>query len=371
MKRLGSLLLSLSALWPLACYVGVRDGAEGSAWGTGGDKPGSDDGADGVDDGADGSAEAADGADDSDGGTADSDGNADFELGVTPMRRLTRAQFLQSTRDLLAIPNWVPMTELPDEGLNQEEFQLPNMVAATVTTTTLDYNRYGDLAKEAAAFAFASDADVESRLGCAPTGEVDECVRAYLLALAERAWGRRVDADDPVLAAFIGVSQDGAAKLDSVRLGVQWAVGSLLQSPEYLYVYPTPRADDDGTMDDHSLARVLALAFRDSVPDAELLELARANELHRTEVLEQQVDRLIAELLDDPSRRRAMLRFFDEWWSMNLVEAVGKDVETFPEFNESLRIAMRRGRRVARRPPVRAAGQLPRDARVGSRVGQR
>ena len=308
-----------------ACYSGFdSDGAPAS--GEGGDGANSDGDSEG----------------ESDGEPGDSDGEGDLEVGPTPMRRLTRAQYVQSTRDLLEIPNWSPaMDSLPDEGLNQEEFQLPNMVAATVTTTTIDYSRYRDAAKEAAALAFESDARVEDRLGCAPSDAGDPCVRDYLLQLAERAWGRAVADDDPVLADLNAIAADGASRLGSVRMGLQFAVASLLQSPEYIYVYPTARADDEGTMDDHSLARMLALAFRDSVPDEELLDLARADALHEPDVLEAQVDRLIAEMIEDPDRRTAVLRFFEEWWSMNVVLAIGKDPEAYPEFDASLRSAMR------------------------------
>ncbi len=305
------------------CYVGWHPERD-TAGGDGG----------GAEDGTAGDGETGG---ETDGEPADSGGDG-FEVSATPMRRLTSAQFVQSTRDILEIPTWVPESALPDEGLNQEEFQLPNMVASTVTTTSGEYENYRKAAKEAAAVAFATDADVQDRLGCAPDAA---CVRDYFVDLAERAWGRHVEADDPVLAGFLAVAEEGETRLGSARLGVQFAAASLLQSPEFLYVYPTPRADDDGAMDDYSLARSLALVFRDSVPDAELLDLARADELHRDDVLAAQVDRLIAEAVEDPSRRRAMMRFFDEWWSTNVVEAIGKDAEAFPEFDEALRTSMR------------------------------
>ncbi len=305
------------------CYVGwdsQRDAAGGDG--------------SGAEAGTGGEAET-EGEPDDEGGDFGDDG---FEVSATPMRRLTSAQFVQSTRDLLEIPTWVPESDLPDEGLNQEEFQLPNMVAATVTTTLQDYTQYRELAKEAAGVAFATDADLQARLPCMPDAA---CVRDYFVDLAERAWGRPVDADDPVLAGLLGVAEEGEMRLGSARLGVQFAVASLLQSPEFLYVYPTPRADDEGAMDDYSLARSLALVFRDSVPDEELLDLARADALHRKEVLEAQVDRLIAEAVEDPTHRGAVMRFFDEWWSTNVIEAIGKDAQAFPEFDEALRTAMR------------------------------
>jgi hypothetical protein len=282
-----------------------------------------------------------DGSGDDDGSAAD-DGADDGSLqaGPVPMRRLTRAQFLQSTRDLLAIPEWEPETALPNDGLNEEEFQLPNMVAATVTTTSLDFSRYRGLAKEAVEVAFVDDAQMEARMGCMPAGADDACVLEYLAATCERAWSRPIGPDDPVLAALSSVVADGQERLGSVRLGLQWAVASIVQSPEFLYVYPASDPEVPGVMDGWSRARTVALMFRDSIPDDTLLARARDGELSDDDVLREEIDRLIAEMKDDPSRRGAVERFFAEWWSTNVIDAIGKDPEAFPEFTDALKASM-------------------------------
>ncbi|MEM7155691.1 MAG: DUF1592 domain-containing protein [Myxococcota bacterium] len=274
-----------------------------------------------------------------DGTEPGSDDEPQLEVGPVPMRRLTRGQYLQSTRDLLALPEWTPQIELPDEGLNEEEFQLPNMVAGTVTTGPVGYNRYRVAAKEAAAAAMGTDADMIQRLGCTPTGPEDPCVVAYLQATTERAFSRAIEDDDPVLQALLRIVVDANDRLGEVRLGVQWALINLLQSPEFLYFYPTDAGN--GQKDAYSKARSLALMFRDSVPDATLIELARDGSLDDDDVLDAQIDRLIGEMLEQPERRGAVLRFFDDWWSMNVVEHVGKNAELFPEFDEQLRSAMK------------------------------
>ncbi|MBL4685298.1 MAG: DUF1588 domain-containing protein [Nannocystaceae bacterium] len=298
-------------------------------------------GADGTDgDGADGGADGdADGGEDDSAGEGSDDDDGGWAVGTTPMRRLTRAQFVQSVRDLLAIPQWVPQTDLPDEGVNEEEFQLPNMVASTVTTTPVGYNRYRIAAKEASALAFATDEAMVARLGCSPTGPQDACVVDYLVVASERAFSRAISQDDPVLLALQDVVVDATERLGSVRLGLQWAMTSLLQSPEFLYFYPVD--DGAGGIDAYSKARSLALMFRDSIPDDALLAHARDGSLDDPELLDLEIDRLIAEMIDDPTQRGAVQRFFDEWWSMTVVEAVGKDPDAFPEFDDALRTAMK------------------------------
>ncbi|MCH9684502.1 MAG: DUF1588 domain-containing protein, partial [Deltaproteobacteria bacterium] len=167
----------------------------------------------------------------------------------------------------------------------------------------------------------------------------DPCVAEYLAVVCEQAFGRQVPDDDPVLAGLLAIVADGTERLGEVRLGLQWAMTSLIQSPELLYFYPV--SDGDGGMDAYSKARSLSLMFRDSVPDAQLLALARDGSLDDRTVFEAQIDRLIAEMLDDPQRRGAVLRFFDEWWSMTVVESVGKNAALFPEFDEALSRAMK------------------------------
>lgn len=302
------------------CYTGL-DETPATGGLSGGHDGADDDGEPGQDDGSDGG----------------SDG--EIEVGPAPMRRLTRAQYRQSVRDLMDLPDWEPYTELPDEGLNEEEFQLPNMVAGTVTTGPVDYNRYRVAAKEAAAAAFDSDEAVTERLGCTPTAADDPCIADYLQRTCEQAFAREVADDDPVLLGLLAIIDDAAERLGGVRLGLQWAVVSLLQSPEFLYFYP--EADGEGGMNAYSKARSLALMFRDSVPDAELLHHARDGSLDDEVVLDEQIDRLIVEMIEDPSRRGAVQRFFDDWWSMNVVEAMGKNSELFPEFDETLRSAMK------------------------------
>jgi hypothetical protein len=314
--------IALSLCLSAGCYSGHSEGPDQDA--------------EGVDDGADG----ADGADGG-GGTADDGGGPGIAAGAVPMRRMTRAQFVQSTRDLLQIPQWVPEAALPDEGLNEEEFQLPNMVSATVTTTSLGYSRYRAVAKEAVGLALATDADMTARLGCTPTGAEDPCVREYLTLTAERAFSRAVPADDAVLATLLDVVADGETRLGSVRLGLQWALISLVQSPEYIYFFPAEDPDAPGVMDDYSKARSISLMFRDSIPDEELLARARAGELSDPAVVEAEIDRLIEEMIDDPSRRTAVERFFSEWWSSNVIEALGKDPTAFPEFDDDLKLAMK------------------------------
>ena len=138
----GGLATGLGMLLCTGCYSGL--GVDAMAGDPDGDGSG-------VDSGPSGS------GDDGDDGGSDSDDTGEGELGAgpTPMRRLTSAQYVTSVRDLLEIPEWIPAGDLPNDGFNEEEFQLSNMLAAGVSTTTVDYGRYRDLGKSAAETALA------------------------------------------------------------------------------------------------------------------------------------------------------------------------------------------------------------------------
>ncbi len=82
------------------------------------------------------------------------------------------------------------------------------------------------------------------------------------------------------------------------------AYTAVLSSPGFLFVQ-----ESTGELDDHAIATRLALFLWNSVPDAELRNLADRGKLRDPAVLTQQVDRLIA----DPKSRRFIDAFTDYW----------------------------------------------------------
>jgi len=72
----------------------------------------------------------------------------------------------------------------------------------------------------------------------------------------------------------------------------------------------------------------LSYGLWDSIPDKELLKLAREKKLHTSEQISAQARRL----LDDSRARAKMLGFFHHWLQMDRVENLSKDDKLFPEF---------------------------------------
>ena len=74
------------------------------------------------------------------------------------------------------------------------------------------------------------------------------------------------------------------------------------------------------------------------MPDETLFNLARRNELHKSEVLEAQVHRMLA----DPKSRALIDNFAGQWLQLRDVAKITPDPERFPGFDDELRQAMLR-----------------------------
>src|SRR6185436_2128407 len=75
-----------------------------------------------------------------------------------------------------------------------------------------------------------------------------------------------------------------------------------------------------------------------SAPDEELLSLAVRGELSRPDVLEKQVQRMLA---DDRSQS-LVSNFASQWLYLRNLESVTPDMRLFPDFDDNLRQALRR-----------------------------
>src|SRR5690606_14009884 len=72
--------------------------------------------------------------------------------------------------------------------------------------------------------------------------------------------------------------------------------------------------------------------------DEELIRLGAENQLHKRNVLEQQVKRMLA----DPRAQAFVKNFTGQWLNLRGVEASEPVVEMFPDFDSTLREAFRR-----------------------------
>ncbi|WP_438021942.1 DUF1592 domain-containing protein [Sorangium sp. So ce233] len=147
--------------------------------------------------------------------------------------------------------------------------------------------------------------------GCATdedAGNDGACLDTFLRTFGERALRRAVTDED---VAFYR-QPAGAPPFDAADY--RDMVAQLLAAPSFLYfVEHGARAVDERLalheVDPYELASRLAYHFWQTLPDEELLGLARSGELARDDVYRAQVDRVFA----DPRTRAALRQFYAEW----------------------------------------------------------
>ena len=165
------------------------------------------------------------------------------------------------------------------------------------------------------------------------------CAREILSTLARRAYRRPVTERD--LAVLLEFYEQGRAE-GGFEAGVELGLRRLLASPDFLFrVAREPDGAAPGTpyrVPDLELASRLSFFLWSSIPDDELLDLAEAETLHRPEVLEAQVHRMLA----DPRADALVENFAGQWLYLRNVRALTPDEDRFPDFGEALRRSFQR-----------------------------
>ncbi|MEM6996241.1 MAG: DUF1588 domain-containing protein [Myxococcota bacterium] len=240
-----------------------------------------------------------------------------------PLSRMTAEQYANTVRDLLA-PVDVGVVILPLELEGRGGFE-NNVTLNTASPALVEaYQR------AAAQISKRAVADLDALLGC--DRNADGCARGWLEGLAERAWRRPLSADESN--ALLRAFDDWYARY-GVDTAVDLSLQSLLISPEFLYFprFGDPTAGDEGAipLTDWELASRLSYFLWNSMPDAELFELARAGELTKRQVLADQAFRM----LGDGRAVDMVVSFHRQTWDFDDVGANPIDLDFYaPVFNE-------------------------------------
>jgi hypothetical protein len=269
-----------------------------------------------------------------------------FTVGENPPKRLASGVFtfdadpaVQARVALRAGPRDVAVAFLPKSGA----------VSSGLVRSARSRSRQPSIASVIVSGPYGADGagDTPSRrqiFSCRPgTGAAaaDEqaCARDILSATARRAYRRpSTEQDLDVLLPFYeqGRTEGGFER------GIQRAIERVLVSPEFLFrVERDPEgvaAGDTYRVSDLELASRLSFFLWASIPDDELLDLAIRGELGAPGVLDQQVQRMLA----DRRSEALVTNFAEQWLFLRDVEAKEPDTGYFPGFDENLRQAFRR-----------------------------
>ena len=176
-------------------------------------------------------------------------------------------------------------------------------------------------------------------LVCTPAAaaaEEEPCARTVISTLARRAWRRPVTGAD--LRIPLGLYRDGAAR-GGFEAGIELAVRGILVSPRFLFRFEDqPASVEPGTpypISDLELASRLSFFLWSSIPDDELLDLAVAEKLRDPDVLEGQVQRMLA----DPRSQALVDNFAGQWLHIRNVAGFQPSPELLFHFDDNLRQA--------------------------------
>ena len=166
----------------------------------------------------------------------------------------------------------------------------------------------------------------------------DGCAKKILLTLTRRAYRRpTTEADLQDLLPFF---EKGRAEA-GFDTGIERALERLLVSPQFLFrVEREPAAVANGAtfrITDLELASRLSFFLWSSIPDDALLNVAVQGQLHTPAVLEREVRRM----LRDTRSASLVTNFAEQWLFVRDIEAKQPDGLVFPDFDETLRDAMR------------------------------
>ena len=233
----------------------------------------------------------------------------------------------------------------PREMWENEGIQQPRLFGYHLAVTELpDANPAVDSIQIEGPLSVDGPGDTPSRrriFSCLPANLDEEpaCAQQILSSLARRAYRRPVSESD--IQELVEFYNQG--RLDGgFEVGIQFALERVLVSPDFLFRIEQDPADaQPGAMYSISgieLASRMSFFLWSSPPDDELLILAERGVLREPGMLEQQVQRMMA----DPRADAFIKNFVGQWLYLRNLDDFYPDPAAFPEFDENLRTALQR-----------------------------
>jgi hypothetical protein len=271
------------------------------------------------------------------------DGTQSNYLGHVMSRRLSRAEYNNTIRDLIGL-DLRPADVFPSDGSGGEGF---DNVGDTLFVSSVQLENYLTAATEVLDAALAAgmsngetDASPRERiLVAAPSDHLSprEAAAQIVREFAERAFRRPVQHGE--VERLLTMFDRGANRGDGFEASVKLALTAVLISPNFLFlVEQEPEAEGVYRLGHYELASRLSYFLWASMPDEELLALAAEERLYDKDVMRSQVLRMLA----DPKARGFADSFATQWLGIgSLGQTVKPDPERFPQFDAELAVDMR------------------------------
>jgi hypothetical protein len=174
---------------------------------------------------------------------------------------------------------------------------------------------------------------------CQPTAAAEQraCAESILARLGAQAYRRPLPAED--LADMMSF-YDVASRDEGFEVGVRTGLQAILASPEFIFRLEREPANvpagESYRVSDLDLATRLSFMLWATAPDQELIEVAASGRLSDERVLEQQVQRMLA----DPRSAALATRFAHQWLRLQDAIKVQPEPYFYPDFSRQLGDAM-------------------------------
>jgi hypothetical protein len=252
-----------------------------------------------------------------------------LNVGVTPLRRLTRDQFNNTVRDLIGA------TGRPADMLAEDEKIGPFHSNAIAPITNLEVQQHKEVAGTLAAAAVANLSKISPCDLVADTGTT--CATQFVTQFGRRAYRRPLtSAEVQQYLALYTLGKQGVDAQNGFRLVVE----AMLQSPVFLYHHDvgsmgTPQSGVVA-VSPYELASRISYFLWNTMPDDPLFAAAASGMLNDETVLESTVTRMLA----DAKAGATIGSFHRQWLDVEDLADQAKDATMFANYTPELADAM-------------------------------
>ena len=229
--------------------------------------------------------------------------------GPAVLRRLNRAEYSASVRDLLDI-HFDAGEALPSDGSGGEGF---DNASETLFISPIHAEKYMDAARVAVEYAFADPRSLRRFLVAEPDEKTspEVAARRVIEDFLPRAFRRSIPESEILeyLALFHAAYKADPSFMVAIRLTLQ----AVLISPKFLFIAEEPNFDSKPhKVTDHELASRLSYFLWGSLPDDELLKAAEEGNLSDSRILQEQFKRMLGSQ-NSRKVRNFSQNFVEQW----------------------------------------------------------
>jgi hypothetical protein len=247
-----------------------------------------------------------------------------LEPGRRMLRRLSHTEYSNTIFDLLGVridAHGSFVADAREHGFENhpERLEVNGLLA-------MQYTQMAETLAEAL--------DPDSLIPCDLAEGDMNCAHGFIADFGRRAYRRPLTAEEIATyrTLFAMVMEQ-----ECFEQGVRWVVAGMLQSPHFLYRTELGRRSADGfELTPYELATELSYLIWQTTPDDQLMDLAADGQLLDSDVLGEQVQRLLA----DPRSTEMMVDFLGKWLGYEDLMMVVRDSQIYAALYFELRESM-------------------------------